>query len=110
MTRVLDIAKSEQSYKHLIQYKIENICTLGLDGFEKKQQLIKDSGTSFHKYIEEKLNKKESIQNPIGIDPEKLNILEKILQTDIGNVLFMEKKVKHEKLFYQGNIGLFYYV
>jgi hypothetical protein len=106
VTKILEIVKSEQSYKNLLQYKIENICTLGLDGFLKKQQMIKDSGTQFHKYIEEKLDKKENIQNPIGIEPEKLYMLEKILQTDIGNVLFKEKKVKHEKLFYQGNIGL----
>jgi genome maintenance exonuclease 1 len=76
----------------------------------KESQITKSRGTEFHRFIECNLkNDGEKVELSEYFQKDKIEMIETILKTDIGNVLLLEKEVMHTSLFYKGKIDCLAY-
>ena len=112
VTRVLDITRSDQSYKLLLNWKLDQIDVLGYDGFLKENRATKAMGTLVHGLIESKLMKNAELFNKCSSEldqPEKFANLYKVIDNDVGQVLLTEARVKHTNLLYGGIVDCLAY-
>lgn len=106
VTTIMNAALPEAKRKNLIKWQVDQIYTLGYEGFKEKKYTTMKQGSDFHKAAEmllkrQPLNKEE--MNPQIL--KSVDTLEKIIEAEFRReMVLIEKKVFHTDLFYNGQL------
>lgn len=106
VTTILNAAMPEDKRKSLIKWQVDQIATLGFDGYQNNQRTLMKHGTEFHKAAEMMLKRqpldKQKIDKQIITS---VDTLENIIETEFQReMVLIEKKVFHRDLFYNGQL------